>query len=109
MIFDAFVPQVDKEMFEHQDWKATELAEDITEALPLNTPEPKGMGFLMMTYVDADQAFDSVTRRRQTGFIAYLNATPFYWFSQKQNNPKTSTFSSKFTAMKHFILSTYVV
>ena len=36
-------------------------------------PEQRGKGLLMSAYVDADHTRDSVTRKLQTGFLAYLS------------------------------------
>ena len=50
--------------------------------------------------MDLDYASDIVTRWSRTGFIAYLNRAPIYWFSKKQTSIKTSSFGSEFTTMK---------
>ena len=72
------------------------------EALPRNIPEPLGKGLTMSAYVDADHAGDSVTRRLQTRFRIYLNSALIYWHSKKQTLAETSTFGSKFMAIKHY-------
>ena len=40
---------------------------------PTNAPSPRGKGFDMIGYVDADLAGDKVIRRSRTGFVIYLN------------------------------------
>jgi hypothetical protein len=35
-----------------------------------------------------------------TGFIVFLNGAPIYWSSKKQSSCETSTFGSKFVALK---------
>ena len=39
-------------------------------------PKPRGKGFIIRCFVDADHAGDSVTRKSRTGFIVYLNNAP---------------------------------
>ena len=63
-------------------------------------PRPRGVGFLMRAFVDADYAGDVITRRSRTGFIVYLNMAPIYWLSRKQTSVETSSFGSEFSAMK---------
>ena len=54
----------------------------------------------MRAKVDADLAADTVARRSRTGFVVYLNSALVYWFTKKQLGVKTSSFGSKFIAMK---------
>jgi hypothetical protein len=63
-------------------------------------PTPRGMGFLMRAYVDADHATDSMNRRSRTGLLVYLNRAPIYWTPKKQAGVETSLFGSEFIAMK---------
>ena len=63
-------------------------------------PELRGLGFIMPAKVDADHASDMMTRRSRTGFLVYLNCAPIYWWSKKQNSVESSSFGSKFIAMK---------
>ena len=55
---------------------------------------------VMRCFVDADHASDSITRKSRTGFVVYLNTAPIYWYSKKQTTVETSSFGSKFVAMK---------
>ena len=41
-----------------------------------------------------------ITRQSRTGFIIYLNSSPIYWYSKRQNSVETSLFGSKFIAMR---------
>ena len=66
----------------------------------MNAPEPRGMGFSMTAYVDADHAGNVVTRQSRTGFIIFLNNSPIYWMSKKQQSIETSSFGAEFIAMK---------
>jgi hypothetical protein len=54
----------------------------------------------MRVFVDSNHAGDMLTCRSRTGFIVFLNNAPIYWSSKKQNLCGTSTFGSKFVAMK---------
>ena len=63
-------------------------------------PEPKGQGFMMHAKVDSDHALDTITRRSRTGGLVYLKCAPIYWWSKKQNSVESSSFGSKFIAMK---------
>ena len=65
-----------------------------------NNPSPRGSGFTIRAYVDADHAGNLVTRRSRTGFIIFLNNAPIYWSSKKQTGIETSSFGSEFMAMK---------
>ena len=99
LVFDPSDREVDYEAFSHQEWEASEFGE-LEEELPLNAPKPRGMGFTMIAYVDADHAGEVVTRRSRTGFLIYLNNSPIYWISKKQQGVETSSFGAEFTAMK---------
>ena len=100
MIFDPSNPVVDESLFARRDWTATEFGLKTEEELPTNMPQARGMGFVMRSFVDADHAGDSITRKSRTGFLVYLNSAPVYWMSKKQNGVETSSFGSEFIAMK---------
>ena len=104
MVFDHTVPAIDYSDFPKQDWENTvytnergELKEDVL----LNMPTPLGKIFKMQVFVDSDHAGDQVTRRSRTGFLVYLNNLLIYWSLKKQTKVETSSFGSKFMAMKH--------
>ena len=69
------------------------------EEIPPNMPELRGQGFTMRAKVDDDHASDTITRC-STGFLVYLNCALIYWWSKKQNSVESSSFGSKFIAMK---------
>ena len=97
MVFDPSDPAVDEKQFERKDWTSSEFGLELEEEVPSNMPEPRGQGFVMCAYVDADHAGDSVTRRSRTGFlVVYLNMAPIYWMSKKQTSVETSSFGSEF-------------
>ena len=100
MIFDPSDPDIDQSLFDRKDWTASEFGLTLEEVLPPNMPTPRGMGFVMRAFVDADHAGDSITRRSRTGFLIYLNSAPIYWMSKKQTSVETSSFGSEFIAMK---------
>ena len=66
----------------------------------MNIPEPKGNSGCITVFVDAGHAGDRATRRSFTGILIYVNRAPIIWFSKRQNTVKTSTFGSKFVAMR---------
>ena len=70
------------------------------EGIPTNAPSPMGNEFIIRVYVDASFAGCKVTRQSRTGSIVYLNSAPIYYMSKKQGSCETSTFGSKFVAMK---------
>ena len=79
----------------------SEFGRSLEEELPANMPEPRGSGFVMRAFVDADHATDSITRKSRTGFLIYLNCALIYWMSRKQTSVETSSFGSEFCAMKN--------
>ena len=103
MVFDPSDTIIDPNQFPRRDWEATEFGNELTEEMPGNMPKTRGQGFTMTAYVDADHAGDSITRRSRTGFLVYLNSSPIYWLSKKQNSVETSSFGSEFMAMKHCV------
>jgi hypothetical protein len=100
MVFDPSDPVVDMSLFERQDWTTSEFGTSLKEELPGKMPKPRGLGFVMRSFVDADHAGDTITRRSRTGFFVFLNSAPIYWMSKKQSSVETSSFGSEFTAMK---------
>ena len=50
----------------------------LEDVFPKNIPQPRGMGFVMRSYVDADHVGASITHRSLTGFLVYLNGAPVY-------------------------------
>ena len=68
--------------------------------MPPNAPRALGREFIIRAFVDADFAGDSLTRRSRPGFIVMIDVAPLYWFSKKQSSMETSSFGSKFVAMR---------
>ena len=100
MIFDPSDPIIDEYLFNRKGWMESEFGLSLEELLPKNMPQTRGMGFVMRSYVDANNAGESITRRYRTGFLVYLNCAPVYWMSKKQTSVETSSFGSEFIAMK---------
>ena len=61
MTFDSSVSQVDASKFQSEDWFSTEFDPDIDEELPELMPRPRGVGFLMRAFIDADHDGDVIT------------------------------------------------
>ena len=101
MVYDPSDPVIDKGAFELKNWISSEFGNlQGKEEIPTNMPNPRGQGFTMRAKVDADHAGYTVTRRSRTGFIVYLNSTPIYWMSKKQNSVESSSSGSEFITMK---------
>ena len=92
-------PGIDINKFPREDWSATPYGE-CKEEIPSNAPDPRGIAFTMRAFVDSNHAGDMITQRSRTGFLVFLNNAPIYWFSKKQGSCETSSFGSKFIAMK---------
>ena len=73
---------------------------DCVEEIPPNAPESKGLAFTNIIFVDSDHAGYKITRRSCTGFIVYQNLAPTYWYSKNESTTETTSFGSKFIAMK---------
>ena len=73
---------------------------NVKEAIPLNAPKPLGMAMQMTCYINSDHAGDIVMRWSRTGILLFLNRSPIMWQSKKQASIETSTFGSKFMALK---------
>ena len=63
MVFDPTEPEIDHALFERRDWTTSEVGLELTEILPSNMAEPRGFGFTMRAFVDADHATDSMTHK----------------------------------------------
>ena len=101
LVFDPTPVDFDRNLFERQDWSYSPYGyEGLSETLPEGMPIPHGPSMTIRVYVDSDHAGDLITHRSHTGFIVFLNNLPIYWSSKKQGSCETSTFGSKFVAMK---------
>ena len=100
LVFDRTYPTIDYNNFLVHDW--IQFYGRVKEEIPDNMPEPKGREMMIMAYVEAYQAGCKLTRRSRTGFIIYINQSPIYWLSKKQNGVEKATFNSEFLAMKTY-------
>ena len=99
MVLDPSVPNIDDELFPREDWEHSVYGKG-KEIIPPNAPNSRGFWFKVSAYVDSDHAGDSITRRSRTGFIVFANCAPIFWTSMKQGSIETSSFASKFIALK---------
>ena len=95
MTLDPSNPQIDPTPFQRQDWSSAEFDPNITEELPHLMPEPRGKGFVIRAFVDADHAGNVITRRSRSGFLVFLNMAPIFWMSKKQTSVETSSFGNE--------------
>ena len=100
MVFDPSEPVIDEAQFEEKNWTTSDFGLYNEEKLQVNMPMPRGLGFVMRSFVDTDHAGDSITRRSRIAFLVYLNMAPIYWMSKKQTSVETNTFGSEFVATK---------
>jgi hypothetical protein len=98
LVFDPNVVDWDESQFPVHDWE--DFYKDAIEAVPPNAPAPRGTPVQMNAFVDADHAGNKVTQRSQTGILIFLNCSPIVWYSKSQNTVESSTFGSKFVAMR---------
>ena len=68
IVFDPTVPVIDADQFPKYNWNHT-LYKNSRENIPGNAPGAKGIGFMIVVFVDSDHAGDCITRRSRTGFF----------------------------------------
>ena len=98
MAFDPQHPDIDESRFVKCDWH--DFYRGAKEPIPGDMPEARGNVVSTHCFVDADHAGNHVTRRSQTGILLFVNRAPVVWYSKRQNTVETSTFGSKFVAMR---------
>ena len=67
MVFDPKYPSIDNNDFSRHDWE--KHYGEVKEVIPTNAPSPRGKGFDMIGYVDAELSGDKVIRRSRTSFV----------------------------------------
>ena len=67
---DPNYPRINSNNFESQDW--TNFYGDILEAIPINTPAPRGKAVLIRMMVDSDHAGCVADCRSRTGYLIYV-------------------------------------
>jgi hypothetical protein len=98
LVFDPNEINWDEEQFKKYDW--TSFYYNAQEAIPPNSPEPRGYSVQINAFCDSDHAGNKVTRKSHTGILIYVNVAPIQWFSKVQNTVETSTFGSEFITMR---------
>ena len=71
LVFDTTYPKIDESIFKDCDWK--DFYGYVEEAIPKNTPNPRGKDVDLRAKVDSDHAGDKETRRLQIGYLIYCN------------------------------------
>ena len=61
---------------------------------------PRGQSFTITVFLDAFHATDKRAGRLHTGYVIFVNISPIVFYSNLQSTVESSTFSSKFIAMK---------
>ena len=72
----------------------------MTEAIPPNSPDPRGEYVDLRMQVDSDHVGYKMTRRSSTGYFIFLNIALIDWLSKKQATIESSVFGDEFIAMK---------
>jgi hypothetical protein len=98
MVFDDTEPVFNDAIFKVCNW--SEFYPDAEEVIPHNVPKARGNGVVTSCFVDANHAGCKATQCSHTGVIIYVNKAPILWYSKCQNTVETSTFGSKYCAMK---------
>jgi Reverse transcriptase (RNA-dependent DNA polymerase) len=93
---DTFIAWRNK--FQQVNWE--DFYPDAIEPMPSTMPEARGPEAQINCFVDANHAGNVVTRRSHTGVLIFLNKAPIVWYSKRQNTVESSTFGSKFVALK---------
>jgi hypothetical protein len=68
--------------------------------IPGHAPKPHGNVVSTHCFVDADHVGNCITHCSQTGILIFINRALIIWYSKRQNTVETSTFGSKFVAMR---------
>ena len=98
VIFDLQHPELDERSFTTHNWY--DFYRDLKDPVPGDMPAPRGQMVSKHCFVDSDHTANTITRRSQTGLLLFVNRAPVTWVSKRQNTVETSTFGSKFIAMK---------
>ena len=98
VVFDHTTPKFDMSRFTECD--PSEVYPGVKEEDPPNAPELHGQEVHITCFVDADCAGCHKTPWSHTGIIIYMQRMPIVWYSKRQDMVESSTFGSKFVAMK---------
>ena len=73
---------------------------DVHEILPDDMAEPLGKSVVTTATMDANLNHCLATGKSLTGYLHFVNKTPFDWYSKKQATVETVTYSSELVAAK---------
>jgi hypothetical protein len=96
--FDNKRCDVDVLCYFRGDW--SDFYPETDAKIPPNMPKSRGVPVKITVFVDASHGCDQVTRRSQTGGIAFITNTPILPYSKRQTTVEVSTFGSEFVAMR---------
>ena len=97
LMFDPSYPDIDHSNFQECDW--THFFEGAVEAIPPNSPLPKGKEVDLCMFIDSDHADNKLIGRSRTRSMIYVNMSLINWHSKKQSTIETSVFGIEFVAM----------
>ena len=98
IVFDHRRPQYDETLFIEADCKS--LYGDVSEDIPANKPEPRGIQVQVSLLCVADHAGNFLTRQSHTGLFIFINNYLINWYSKGQATVKSSTFGSETISMR---------
>jgi hypothetical protein len=97
MVFNEMVPAINQSRFRVVDW--SDFYPEAKEAIPWDTPEPRGVSVVTSCFVDSDHAGCRLMRWSHTGVLIFVNNAPILWHSKRQNTVESSMFGSEFMAL----------
>ena len=98
LAFDPHHPDINENCFVKCNWH--DFYQGAKEPIPGDAPELHGNVVSTHCFVDVDHVGNLVTCCSRTGILIFVNRAPIIWYSKCQNTVKTSTFGSKFVAMR---------
>jgi hypothetical protein len=90
--------KVDENSFEKNDW--SDFYCNAREAIPQNTPKPRGKPIIISCFVDANHAGNSITRCSHPGILIFCNIAAILWYLKHQITVETSTFSQNLLQLR---------
>ena len=76
---------------------------DVSEDIPANKTEPRGIPVRGSLFYDADHAGNLLTRQSHMGLFIFINNSLIDWYSKGQATVKSSTLGSKTISMMNGI------
>ena len=99
MVFDPSEPEIGGTEFGRQDWRDN-ICCKFYEYIYSNAPEFRVFGFKTRSFVDSNNAGESVTIQSRTEPLFYFNNVPIHWIYKKQTSIEMIHFVSEFIPMK---------